>query len=358
MKKNIAIVITDLKGSGAQKSVLNRAKILEKNGHNIYMFLIEDSKSYDVSEFNFPIISLTKYRNTFKVFGKIGDYIYMKILEREMKKTKVSFDIVFSHLPRADRVVKLLKHNNKYFTIHMSLKAELERFSKKRATKKLKLYRFLYKNEKLITVSEAMIEDFKDLKIDYKEVKTIYNPFDFEEIRNKGKEDIELNYKYIISPAAFKKQKRHDVLLDAFNLIKHDIKLLLLVKSEPKIIKMIKERGLEDKVIILGFKQNPYKYIKNAELLVLSSDREGLPRVVVESLVLDTPVVSTDCPTGPSEVLVEDLEKWLVPMENPEEMAKKIDLALESNIIIKEEYINKFKKETVYKELEKLVNEI
>ncbi len=102
-------------------------------------------------------------------------------------------------------------------------------------------------------------------------------------------------------------------MLDAFKLVRSDVKLLILAKYNTKLKDMIRERGLDDKVVILGFQQNPYKYIKNAKLLVLSSDREGLPTVVIESLILKTPVVSTDCPTGPREILIDDLSKWLVP---------------------------------------------
>ena len=238
----------------------------------------------------------------------------------------------------------------------MSYKAELEKFNKRRAKKKLKLYRYLYDNENIITVSQAMIKDFDKLSIKYRSAKTIYNPFNFGLIRKKGEESIDLNFDYIISASAFNnKQKRYDVLLDAFKQIQHDIKLIILANSQPKLIEMIKERGLEDKVVILGFQQNPYKYIKHARLLVLASDREGLPRVIVESLILNTPVVSTNCPTGPAEVLVDELSRWLVPMENPKQLAEKIDEALDSNIQIKDLVIEKFSEYSIYKELEQLL---
>ncbi len=354
--KNIAIVVTDLGGNGAEKSVLNRAQAFFENGHNVVLFLIENVKSYDVDNYKFPIIALTQQRDTFKFLAKIGDYIYAKILESKMKQFE-KFDIVFSHLPRADRVVKLIKHPNKYFVIHMSYKAELEKFSKRRAAKKLKLYRYLYEGEKIITVSKAIVKDFDTLGIKYKSAEVIYNPFDIDEIRQKGDEPIELDFDYIISSSAFKKQKRYDVLLDAYKLIKHDIKLMILAAPHTNLISMIKERALEKKVIILGFQQNPYKYIKNAKLLVLASDREGLPRVVVESLILGTPVVSTNCPTGPAEVLVDELSRWLVPMDNPKLLAQKMDEALDENIQIEDYIVEKFGKQNIYKKLEQLLKE-
>jgi len=346
--KNIAIVVTNLAGSGAEKVAVTQAKLFKEKGHNAVLFLLDNVQKYNTDDCDFPIIPLTNGKDTYKFLGKIGDYIYAKILELKMKEFG-KFDIIISNLPRADRVVKLLSHQNKYFVIHISYKAELEKFRKKRAKKKLKLYRFLYKDEKIITVAKDIIKDFDDLKIKYKNAVTIYNPFYFEEIRKKGNDEIDIEYEYIISPSAFREQKRYDVMLDAFKMLTHNIKLVILAKNDDKLIEMIKERDLQDKVVILGFQQNPYKYMKNAKLMILASDYEGFGMVIVESLILNTPVVSTDCPTGPREILTGDLSQWLVPVRNPKVLAKKIDEALNSNIKIEDKDIEKFDKEYIYK---------
>jgi len=351
--KRIAIVVTNLAGSGGEKVAMAQAKLFREKGHYVVLFLLEDVRTYDTSDVDFPIVALTKHKNTYKGLGKIGDRIYAKILESKMKQFG-EFDIVFSNLPRADRVVKLLNHSSKYFIIHTSYRTEIDKFKLLRANNKLKLYRELYHNENIITISKGMIEDFNALGIDYKSVKTIYNPFDIEEIREKGNEEVALDYDYVISASAFRKGKRYDVMLDAFKMVQKDIKLLILANSNPKLKEMIKERELEDRVVIAGFQQNPYKYIKNARLLLLSSDREGLPTVVIESLILGTPVISTDCPTGPCEILTAELSHWLVPTDNSHALAAKIDEALASDICIKDENIEKFDKETIYHEYKTL----
>ncbi|QOR62334.1 glycosyltransferase [Sulfurovum sp. ST-21] len=351
--KRIGVVVTNLAGSGAEKVALTQAKLFREKGHEVALFLLDNIQKYNTDDCDFPIVPLSNGKDTYKFLGRLGDFIYAKILESKMKKIG-KFDLVISNLPRADRVVKLLAHHNKYFVIHISYKAELEKFSKKRARKKLKLYKFLYENENIITVANDIIKDFDVLDIKYKSATTIYNPFDFEEIKSKGNEAIEIGYEYIISPSAFREQKRYDVMLDAFKMIEHDIKLVILANSDDKLTKMIQERDLEDKVVVLGFQQNPYKYMKNAKLMIMGSDYEGFGMVIVESLILNTPVVSTDCPTGPREILTGDLSKWLVPVNNPKALAQKIDHALESNILIDEESINKFNKEYIYKEFEAL----
>ncbi len=353
-KMNIAAVVTDLGGNGAEKSVLNRCKLLKENGHNVVIFIVDNVIAYDTSEFGIEVVPLSKGRNQYKWLGKIGDIIYAQLLGNKMKQHGV-FDIVFSHLPRADRVVKLLKHPRKIFTIHMALSAEIGKFSKRRANKKRKLYQYLYSNEELIFISRDMQKDFDQLEITYKKSYLIYNPFDFKTIREKGKESNELDFEYIISSSSFKQQKRYDVLLDAIANLKSDIKLVVLTNETPKLKEMIKQREIEEKVIILGFQQNPYK---NAKLLILSSDREGLPRVVVESLILGTAVVSTDCPTGPNELLVDELARWLVPMGDPTTLAKKIDEALgEDKIEISDSILTKFHPKSVYKQLEIILGE-
>jgi glycosyltransferase involved in cell wall biosynthesis/polysaccharide pyruvyl transferase WcaK-like protein len=352
--KKVAIVVTNLASSGAEKIALSQAKLFKEHGHEVVLFLVDNVKEYDTEECEFPIETLTSGKNTYKVLGKVGDRIYAEILQKKMQKYG-GFDIVISNLPRADRVVKLIDHPNKYFVIHTSYKTELEKFANRRGQKKSKLYQYLYANEKIITVANAIIDDFDNLKIPYKQALTIYNPFSFEYIRKKGEENTDLDFEYIISPTAFRKEKRYDIMLDAFKMLKHDIKLVILANRDSRLEAMIKERGLEERVVILGFQQNPYKYIKQAKLLVLSSEREGLPTVVIESLILGTPVVATNCPTGPSEILTGGLEKWLVPMEDPKALAEKIDEALESEIEIDESVLDKFNKETIYQQFKALL---
>jgi len=81
---------------------------------------------------------------------------------------------------------------------------------------------------------------------------------------------------------------------------------------------------------VAGFRSNPYPWMRACDLLVLSSDREGMPNVLVEALACGTRVVSTDCPSGPREVLRGDLARWLVPCRDPQALANAITAALDS----------------------------
>jgi glycosyltransferase involved in cell wall biosynthesis len=92
---------------------------------------------------------------------------------------------------------------------------------------------------------------------------------------------------------------------------------------------MIDARGLAGRVIVAGFQQNPYPWMRNARLLVLCSDHEGLPNVLIEALALGTPVVSTDCPSGPREILGAAGAPWLVPCGDAAALAQAMGAALD-----------------------------
>ena len=101
--------------------------------------------------------------------------------------------------------------------------------------------------------------------------------------------------KYIINVARFSVQKRHDILIKAYAKANIEHKLVLMgttdktndEKNFSNIKNLIKELGLENQVIFTGFISNPYSWIKNADLFVLSSDLEGLANVLVESLIVN-----------------------------------------------------------------------
>ncbi|HHW39477.1 MAG TPA: glycosyltransferase, partial [Bacillales bacterium] len=122
--------------------------------------------------------------------------------------------------------------------------------------------------------------------------------------------------------------KDFPTLIRAFALVrkKRQARLMILGEGEerPKLEALVRELGVEKDVALPGFVENPYSYIKRAGVFVLSSRWEGLPTVLIEALALETPVVSTDCPHGPREIL-ED-RKWgrLVPIGDEQALAQAI----------------------------------
>ena len=138
--------------------------------------------------------------------------------------------------------------------------------------------------------------------------------------------------------------KNQALLLKAYARLKTDLHLVLLGKGnqEENLKKLAKKLNIENKVHFLGWQSNPYKYIKNAKLFVLSSNVEGFGNVLVESLILNTPVVSTNCPSGPNEILVDELSNYLAEVGDENSLKEKMELALNHYPKIEDKYYKKF----------------
>lgn len=127
-------------------------------------------------------------------------------------------------------------------------------------------------------------------------------------------------------------QKDFPTLIRAFAEVRRcrSARLMILGEGEdrPALEALVSELGLEDDVALPGFRDNAISYMAWSALFVLSSAWEGLPTVLVEALAAGTPVVSTDCPSGPREILQEGRLGSLVPVGNPTAMAEALLAAL------------------------------
>ena len=166
------------------------------------------------------------------------------------------------------------------------------------------------KFDEVICVSQTVKEGIEK-KYDVKNAKVIYNPINREKIlklSNEKIEDIKLSNKFkLISVGRLSEQKGYDRLLRVFKKLKSDglnIELLLVGNGDKynELSKYILENKLTNDVVLLGFKDNPYKYVKTSDLFVCSSISEGFSLVIGESMAVGIPVISVDCP-GPNEIL-------------------------------------------------------
>jgi N-acetylgalactosamine-N,N'-diacetylbacillosaminyl-diphospho-undecaprenol 4-alpha-N-acetylgalactosaminyltransferase len=170
---------------------------------------------------------------------------------------------------------------------------------------------FSYKRADLVLANSYamqtdLIENFK-IKTP---VKVIYNPIDLGFIRDHVCEEphfvFEKDTFYFINVGGFRKEKNHMLLLQAFFIIKNLPCKLLIVGAgimEEELKQKVTDFGISSKVVFCGWDNNPFKYVSRSNCFVLSSDVEGFPNVLIEALACGKPVISTDCSSGPRELL-------------------------------------------------------
>jgi len=139
----------------------------------------------------------------------------------------------------------------------------------------------------------------------------------------------------ILTVGTMKLVKNQALLLRAFALLEGRDATLMFVGDGPErdaLQSLARELGVVEKVTFVGFHADPTPFYETADLFVLSSDYEGFGNVIVEALACGTPVVSTDCPSGPAEILDEGRFGWLVPVKNVDALASAMRAALDAPV--------------------------
>ena len=138
----------------------------------------------------------------------------------------------------------------------------------------------------------------------------------------------------IIACGRLHPQKDYPTLLDGFNLLRKRLPCKLQILGTGSQLQTLKELTrelqIEDDVEFLGFRDNPDHYIANSQLFVLASRYEGFGNVIVEAMSLGVPVVSTDCPYGPGEIIKDRLNGLLVPVGDAERLSDCMEQVLKN----------------------------
>jgi glycosyltransferase involved in cell wall biosynthesis len=132
----------------------------------------------------------------------------------------------------------------------------------------------------------------------------------------------------IVTACRLNAQKDFGTLLRAFALVREKMASRLLIvgggELMDEVLAMATDLGIEAYVTITGFQMNPFRFFRGARVFVLSSFFEGFGNVIVEAMTLGLPVVSTDCPSGPAEIIRHGVDGYLVPAGDHVRMAETI----------------------------------
>jgi glycosyltransferase involved in cell wall biosynthesis len=201
--------------------------------------------------------------------------------------------------------------------------------------------KFLYK--KILKMADQIMVNSLEFKKIFKDkfninAKCIYNPLNKDVIINQSKKKINFNFfknKTInfINVSRFEDQKDHYTLLKSFAKINFEYKLLLIGdgSNKLKIKNIIKNNKLTKKIKIISNISNPFPYIKKSDVLILTSIFEGLPNILLEAITLKKLIISSDCPTGPKEILDNGKGGLLFKHGNYKDLFEKI-IFLEKNL--------------------------
>lgn len=173
------------------------------------------------------------------------------------------------------------------------------------------LYKIIYSSADEIIVNS--LEFKKEMKQKFNlNSKSIYNPLNFSEIKKNSKKKIKLNFfekksLNLINVARLDEQKNQMFLLNAIKVLKNKISIKLLLigngNDKTKILNFIAKNDLKQNIKVISYKKNPFPYILKSDLFVLTSKYEGLPNILLETMALKKPILSSKCPTGPREIL-------------------------------------------------------
>lgn len=203
------------------------------------------------------------------------------------------------------------------------------------------LMRFLYpRANQIIALSHGLADDLvQGYGVDPARIEVIYNPTVTDKLLEKAQEPV--NHEWfndsqidvVLGVGSLSKQKAFPTLLRAFASVKRERSTRLLIlgggPERSTLEALCGDLGITDRVELPGAVANPYRYMANADVFALSSQFEGCPNVLIEAMACGCPVVATDCPNGPSEILEGGRYGPLVPVGDDRKLAEALEEVLE-----------------------------
>ncbi|WP_352337421.1 glycosyltransferase [Psychrobacter sp. 16-MNA-CIBAN-0192] len=335
MKKPIILLILKaLEGRGAERMVTTMARAYIEMNYEVHVLCLEASDDmvldarvqHHIVPYNEQLLDTeTEQATAYKqVAARIDNYVLNNIGVPDLVLAniyKINWIMAYSQLPNIINVV------------HTALSRQFQEQLKTSPKQTINHLKAVYGKHLCSCVSDGARQDLLVLIGNSYKITTIYNPCDVNQIKQLASQPFSIkefgliNKGYIIHVGSFDSMKGHRDLLQAYAKTKHKLPLVLVGKGrlEEEIKQLAIELGIDNNVKFLGFQTNPYPLIAHAALLVLSSKFEGFGYVIVEAQALNVPVISTDCPFGPRELLP---DKNLVDVGNIEGLAALIDNAI------------------------------
>ncbi len=333
MKNRLGILITDFDTGGVERVLCNLARGLHKMGWQVDFLIRKGGPFLEAIREKVGLITL-------KEDPLAALVAYLKkarpqiLLTAKLKDDRLAI-LAKDQVPEAQVAILV----GTVLSQRLREGGGLRRFTWRfKAWKIARLYR---QADVVMGVSKGVLEDLaQNFALDKKRLKLVRNPVIVPELEALAQKDPghpwlrEKGGPVILSVGRLSAVKDIPTLIRAFSLLRRRLKARLIILGQgrqyPRVKALVEELGLGQDVSLVGFRANPYPFIARADLVALSSIREGLPTVLIEALALGTPVVSTDCPHGPREILAEGRYGPLVPVGDATSLAQAMYQTLSS----------------------------
>lgn len=355
MKKKISIIfiLPDLETGGAERIVTTIANHLSRDKFEPKILLLRKKGGYlDFLKSDVEIIDIDTERIRHS----------LKPILKEIYRRKP--DIVFSGFGEVNAYLSMFI---KLFPKVKFIARETNVVSEHVTKKEIKFFYNFYNNyQQIIAQSDDMMNDLiSNFKINRSKIIKINNPVDFDFINEKlllstKPESFKYNYKNVVAIGNLSARKGFDNLLKVFSRLKNE-KIILHILGDGKdreILHQMKDfLGLKN-VVFHGRQENPYEFLKFADLFILSSRYEGFPNVLLEAGACGTYSLANNCPGGISEIIQNDINGEIGNIDNHEDFSQKIMQILHQSFdqdAIKNSIKSRFSKEIILDNYEKVL---
>jgi len=301
MRKKISILVNDLDSGGAERVVSILLKMLNKK-YDITLFMMHNIIFYDIpKDTKIVIIGNSKLSDN----GLIK-LLKLPYLAYRYKKLNTNSSDSISFLSRSNYINILAKLFGMRGRVVVSERAMPSLQYAKGFQGKINssLIKMLYPKADLVIANSKGNAIDLEKNFGIKDVQVIHNLFDIDKIIELSKEEAKLKDGFnFITIGRLDEGKNHKLLIQAMQNIDANLYIIGDGILRDKLNQLIKDLDLSNRVFLLGKQKNPYKYLSKADCFVFSSNREGFPNVLVEALACELVIISTDCKSGPREIL-------------------------------------------------------
>jgi glycosyltransferase involved in cell wall biosynthesis len=331
MSKRIAFVINKLGIGGAERVVQTLTIHYRSLGYRVSIYTLHDGElAYEFPD-DVPIIPLISGRLAIGL-GKIL-FLPLFSLELAWRLHKLRPDGTISFLVRANLVHAMTKWFGNRKKINISERSIMdEMYSDASWSSKIMrfLVRYFYPQaDRIVAISHGVKNSLLNYRVMPEKVEVIYNPQDLSDIKKKASMPctwmVRRDVPTLVTSSRLVELKDHRTLFRALRRISDSMKVHLLVLGEGPELKGLKsyaeELSIAEQITWGGWQLNPYTGMKLCDFFVLTSTFEGFGNVLVEAMACGLPVISTDCPTGPREILDNGRYGLLVPVGNDSALA-------------------------------------